>query len=318
MEISGLNCKKTEGSSHGFAPIALFAFRRPNHLHRTVQSLLSNSLASQSDLYVFCDGPRTTSDAILVNEVRGYAKGIRGFRSLTVIEQSENLGLATSIYNGVSKLCDEYGKVIVVEDDLFLNREFLAFLNQGISLYSKNPKVYQISGYMYPLTHSNRLICDSFFLPVVSCWGWATWSSAWQDFNLGKPTCSEFLATRESRRRFNLDGAYNYYQLLVDQKKGRAKSWGVLWYEHVFSKDGVVLYPRHSLVTNVGCDGSGVNGLGHSFLQLPEAEVASNPMPQTFPGSARANDFALEALISLLRSGKRNFCIRIIHTLLRL
>ena len=44
------------------APVALFAFRRPDHLAACVQALRANPEADQTDLVVFCDGPRTPAE----------------------------------------------------------------------------------------------------------------------------------------------------------------------------------------------------------------------------------------------------------------
>ena len=41
-----------------FAPIALFTYNRADHTQSAVESLLRNAEASQSDLFVFSDGPK--------------------------------------------------------------------------------------------------------------------------------------------------------------------------------------------------------------------------------------------------------------------
>ena len=44
------------------APIAVFAFNRPDHLRRTLEALSANRLAGDSRLTVFCDAPRGPKD----------------------------------------------------------------------------------------------------------------------------------------------------------------------------------------------------------------------------------------------------------------
>ena len=51
-----------------FAPIALFAYMRPDHLRLTVQSLQANAEAAFSDLHVFCDAPKRSRAAVVVAE----------------------------------------------------------------------------------------------------------------------------------------------------------------------------------------------------------------------------------------------------------
>ena len=41
------------------APIAIFAFNRPDHLRRTLEALAANELTAESHVTFFYDGPRT-------------------------------------------------------------------------------------------------------------------------------------------------------------------------------------------------------------------------------------------------------------------
>ena len=103
-----------------FTPIALFVYKRPEHTRKTLESLMANAEFSDSPFYVFCDGARNEKDILLVQETR---KVIRSYKleNITVIERNECLGLANSIIAGVTDLCNKYGRVIVVEDDLCLS-----------------------------------------------------------------------------------------------------------------------------------------------------------------------------------------------------
>ncbi|WP_315853192.1 glycosyltransferase family protein [Mucilaginibacter robiniae] len=100
------------------APIALFVYNRPDHTRRTLNYLQKNQLAEESRLFIFSDGPKTEADQQKVKEVRLLAQQATGFKSVKLIERAENMGLANSIISGVSQLVQEYGKVIVFEDDL--------------------------------------------------------------------------------------------------------------------------------------------------------------------------------------------------------
>jgi len=100
------------------SPIALFVYARPEHARRTVESLLRNPEAADSDLIVFSDAARTPDKEESVRLVREYVAGIQGFRSLTVHHRPENFGLAKSIIQGVTQILEEHEQVIVLEDDL--------------------------------------------------------------------------------------------------------------------------------------------------------------------------------------------------------
>jgi hypothetical protein len=86
------------------APIALFAYRRPRHLRTTLDALLANPEAAHSDLWIFSDAAREPAAQSDVMQVRALAAQVSGFKSVRIIERSENLGLARSIVDGVTNL----------------------------------------------------------------------------------------------------------------------------------------------------------------------------------------------------------------------
>ena len=240
------------------APIALFAFNRPKHLEATLSALAANRLATDSDIVVYCDGARSGADDEAVAATRRVARGATGFRSVEVVERPRNLGLAASITSGVGELCAARGSIIVVEDDLATAPEFLYFMNAALDKYADDRSVMQVSGYMYPIARPepHRPV----FLPVTSCWGWATWQRAWAGYDPAITGLDELRADRARARAFNLDGHYDYLHMLGQHRLGRISSWGVVWHFSVFMRDGLTLYPPESLVSNRGTDGSGTHG----------------------------------------------------------
>src|SRR4051812_39166453 len=107
------------------APIALFTYNRPYHTKRTVEALQKNNLSRQSDLIVFSDGPKEGSPGDQIEQVRNYLKTIQHFKSVTVVERKSNYGLSANILDGVQQIISEYGKVVVLEDDLVTSPYFL-------------------------------------------------------------------------------------------------------------------------------------------------------------------------------------------------
>ena len=129
-----------------YAPIVVFGFNRPDALKNTIASLLNNEEAKFSDLFVFVDGPREgkAGEKEKVEEVREYVKSIKGFKSIHYTFSENNKGLADSIIGGVSQVINQYGRVIVLEDDLVLMPNFLNFMNQGLERYQNEQKVFSV------------------------------------------------------------------------------------------------------------------------------------------------------------------------------
>src|ERR1700712_3110243 len=162
------------------APIALFVYNRPEHTRRTLNYLQKNLLADESRLFVFSDGAKTDSDKAKVDEVRQLVKEITGFKSVKVISSKQNLGLANSIIKGVTQLVNEYGKVVVFEDDLLSSIYTLQYFNEALTRYANEEKVMHIGAYMFEL--ADKKLPQTFFFRAATSWGWATWARAWKDF----------------------------------------------------------------------------------------------------------------------------------------
>ena len=239
------------------APIALFVYNRPEHTRRVLASLRANPEARESDLFVFSDGPGNTAAESAVAAVRTVLQGIEGFRTVTIRPRGENAGLAASVIGGVGELCRSHGRVIVLEDDLLLSPHFLRYMSAALDRYADRPEVMQVAGNMFPVALETT--DDALFLPFVSSWGWATWDRAWRLFDPKMGGYQRLAAERQLRRRFNLDGAYDYFGMLRRQISGEIDSWAIGWNLSVFQAGGLVLYPRQCLVENRGFDGSGIH-----------------------------------------------------------
>lgn len=278
-----------------FAPIALFAYRRLGHLRHTLEALVKNEGAADSDLIIFSDGPRedTASDVVAV---RGYLKDVTGFSSVTIIEHEQNRGLANSIIQGVTQVLRQHDRVIVMEDDLLTSPYFLRFMNEALEYYKDDDRVASIHGYVYPVSQP---LPETFFLRGADCWGWACWRRSWRLFEPdGRHLISE-LRRGGLTRLFDLDGAYGFTQMLEDQTTGANDSWAIRWHASAFLQERLTLYPARSLVHNTGNDLSGRHGADTRIydVELASAPIRVGHVPVEESRAARA------AFISFMRRG---------------
>jgi hypothetical protein len=238
------------------APIALFVYNRPDHTRLTVEALLENELSAQSDLFIYSDAARKPEDAQAVLNVRSYLTKIKGFKTVTIIERPVNFGLAKSIIDGVTSICERNGKVIVLEDDLITSRYFLGYMNNALVKYAAEEKIISVHGYCYPVTHP---LPEVFFLRGADCWGWATWKRGWDLFEHDANKLYSRLQASGEQREFDFDGQYPYTEMLKQQIEGRVNSWAIRWYASAFLANRLTLYPGVSLVQNIGNDNSGTH-----------------------------------------------------------
>lgn len=251
------------------APIVLFVYNRPEHTRRTIESLLLNPLAAQSELVVYADGPRRESDRHKVEAVREVLRGVSGFKNMAIRESEQNRGLATSIIDGVTSVITEHGRAIVLEDDLLVSPHFLSYMNDALEYYADREQVMHVSAYWFPLKLKGG--AKTFFLRFPSSWGWATWARAWRWF--GKdPRRLQKDFSRADIHRFNLDGANNFWEQVLHNLNGKADTWAVFWYAAIYRRHGLCLYPSNSLVQNIGTDGTGEHCL---ITDIYDSELSS-------------------------------------------
>lgn len=267
-------------SSSSRAPIALFTYRRTDLLGAVLDSLEACAEFADSDVFVFSDGPKNAAAAEDVERVRALIRG-RLRPNMTLIEAPENRGLANSIIAGVSRLCDEYGRAIVIEDDLIVSPVLLTWFNAALDRYAEEPRVMQVSGHASSASGpSNRE--QGVFLPVTTSWGWATWKRAWDAFDPAATGWEALKADQLLRRRFDLGGRHPYSEMLERQMRGEVDSWAIRWYWTVFRSGGLVAFPPQTLVANRGQDGFGthVSFLGRLRGMLRKPQTVSTRMPR--------------------------------------
>lgn len=293
------------------APIALFAFNRPAHLARTVASLSANRLAVDSDLWVFCDGPRRPEDEPLVRQVREVAAGITGFASVRLVERDENAGLAANVMAGVTQLCERAGRVIVVEDDLVLSPHFLHFVNQGLDRFVDHKQAMQVTGYMFPGVWSG--LPDSFFTRLPSSWGWGTWQRAWRTMDADAESLLRRIKANNLAKSMDMHCSSGYLNMLKVQVAGGLDSWAIRWYASMLLAGGLALRPARSLVRNAGMDGSGVHC---DPTDAFDVDVAQDPV-RYFPERVKEHAGGVAAIQAFYASQHVSLARRVLRGLRR-
>ncbi len=291
------------------APIALFTYNRPEHTRQTLEALKKNSLAKASHLFIFSDGPKSPLDEELVKEVRNHIRNIDGFKEITTIERDENRGLASSITDGVTRLVDECGRVIVLEDDMITSPAFLTFMNSALEYFKLKKRVWHISGWNYPIDPTG--LPDTFLWRVMNCWGWATWADRWQFYEKDTKTLINNF-TKQDIYRFNLDGCEDFWGQVLANRSGAINTWAIYWYATIFLNQGLCLNPAWSYVKNIGLDGSGIHCGNDPSLNRRRLNTKTHVR---FPKKLEEDKEALKAIKKYFSSRKRPLLTRIVNKL---
>ena len=261
------------------APIIIFAYNRPEHLRKTIESLSKNPLAGQSDVFIFSDGPKKQEDTLIISHLRAYLKSIQGFKTIQITEREKNWGLANSVIAGVSEIVQQSGKAIVLEDDMICAPNFLNFMNDALNKYQNNTQIFSISGYTFPIQIPADYHLDVFISPRASSWGWATWQDRWEKADWQVSDYQYFTNNNTLKQQFNQSGGYDLSLMLKKQMLGKVNSWAIRWTYTHFKNQAFCLYPLKSKIHNIGADKSGTHTpktqkyaveLSESSYQLPE------------------------------------------------
>lgn len=240
-------------NDNSLAPICLFVYSRLNETMLTVESLKRTVLASESQLFIFSDGCKSEMNAADVKEVRDYIHSINGFSNVTIYETNYNKGLADSIISGVTKIVEEYGKIIVLEDDLILSTNFLSYMNQALAFYETKKKVLSISGFSFEFEYPEGYKYDVAFSIRAASWGWATWRDRWAEIDWDVK--DYFLFRRNVRKRLSFNhGGSDLSHMLKRQMNGELDSWAIRFVYHQYKHNYLDVFPIKSKVLNIGFD----------------------------------------------------------------
>jgi len=231
------------------SPIILFTYLRLESLKKTIEALANNSLASDSDLIIFSDGPKNLKDNQIINDVRAYLKSIHGFKTVTIRESSSNKGLAASIIQGVSDVLKVYPSAIILEDDLITSTNFLAFMNQALDYYQDKPEILAISGFSPTINGLSEQ--DVYFTHRATSWGWACWEDRWSKIDWKCEYYQEFKKSATLKSKFNEMGS-DMSLMMKRQMEGKLNSWAIRFCFHQFQHQLFSVHPAISKIQNIG------------------------------------------------------------------
>jgi len=232
------------------APIVIFSYNRRETIEKLIISLLKNKETKNSNLYIFQDNHKNIYDKNRVEDVKNYIRHINGFKKKKIYYRSINFGLSKNIIEGIKLVFSKHNKAIFLEDDLIVSDQFLKFMNKCLNFYYKKKKIWHISGWNYDINIKNNKY-DAFIIRNTNSWGWATWKDRWKYFSKDP---EKIVKTWDSNNiaKFNLDNVYDFFLQIKKNYLRISDTWAIFWYATVFVNRGLCIYPKKSLVKNIG------------------------------------------------------------------
>ena len=186
-----------------------------------------------------------------VGDVAKIAHAVTGFKSVTVNALPVNKGLANSIISGVTEIIEQYGRVIVVEDDLIVAPSFLTYMNQFLDKYKHDYRIFQISGFGVKIKPPTDYNYDIYMHIRAQSWTWGTWKDRWETVDWKVSDFIELSRKKKKQRAFNKGGS-DLFGMLKGYMNGVNNSWYIRFNYSMFKQKKYAIVPVKSLVLNEG------------------------------------------------------------------
>lgn len=254
------------------SPVVIFGYKRAAKLDTLLTSLEECTYINETDVFIFIDGPKSKHDEKQISESILVSKKTRNYKSINLVCKDINIGLANSIITGVTEVIEKYGRVIVLEDDLSVNKNFLLVMNDMLDEYKDHLDIWSINGYSFPIK-VDSLSEDWYAVNRASSWGWATWLDRWLliEWDMNKLIKSPSFNISKIQKEIP-----DTKMMIYNHKKGYINSWALRWTLNQNLHNKISLSPKYSLVQNHGFSSEGTHG---SFRKDYNKNYSSNFIP---------------------------------------
>lgn len=252
--------------------ILIFAYNRPEHLKKCLQSLSKNNLYSECEVTICVDGCKNNAlphEIELQQQTVNVAKNENWEFEISLIINEHNLGLSKQYFSKIDLLFEKHDNLIVVEDDIILGVYFLDYMKQAFIKYCDETGISMILGYVYsiPFLGKNH---TSFFAKSSGNKAFGITKKSWKKLDRTCKGWEKLKTSSKLRKRFNLPGI-NCSQLLIDEMEGKKNvSWDSILYWNCFANNLLGLCPDQTLAIDNGWDYSGTNTFGDNMFDTVE------------------------------------------------
>lgn len=252
--------------------IVVIGYNRPNSLLRLLDSLSKAHYPAGDIRLVISLDNSGTLEPLRIAEAYPWAHGEK-----RVIHREKRMGLRNHVL-ACGDLTEEYGDVLVLEDDLFVSPYFYEYTTQALKAYEADPRIAGVSLYSQqfnqtanlPFTPIDDGNADIYFMQLAASWGQAWSRQHWQGFRQWLETNGTDIS--------RIDG------IPGDIRSWPESSWLKLYNAYIISRDLYFVYPYRSLTTNFGDPGE------HFYIASSRFQVAiqQQRMDYHFPRSSDA------------------------------
>ncbi|EKO3701883.1 hypothetical protein P0F11_003041 [Vibrio metschnikovii] len=230
--------------------ITIVCYNRIIELQRLLSCLNNAEVQGFTlDLVISIDKSDKQNDIVSICENFDWEFGTK-----SIVARNNNLGLKSHVLTCMSLVVD-YDFNVVLEDDLILSPYFVNYIESCLSSLNGNDSIGMYSLYAYNKKESDKTpfypLVDSFdayYMQFPSSWGFFITNTQWEQFDsfLLEHDCDDFEDE----------------QVPLFVSSWSSSSWKKHFCRYLVKENKLVLFPRYSLTSNSGADGSHEAGIG--------------------------------------------------------
>lgn len=263
------------------APIIIPTLCRDEHLKKCITSLADNKLALQTELYIGLDYPPSDKYLDGWKRIKEYVPTITGFKKVVLLEADHNLtaqGNIEFLKAHIRKL--GYDSYVFTEDDNTFSPNFLEYANWGLKEFENDNSIFAVVG--FKRVNVDFLKNNVYKYPRYVAWGFATWfkksdkMNEFKDFGrLEQLVKSWPIRTIFTKRIYT---AATVLRMLKTHYILEDTLPSLLPPEEMYC-----IYPKISMVRNIGFDGSGLHGGNNKEMAVRYSSIIIDDRPDFSP-----------------------------------
>lgn len=276
-----------------YAPILICTLNRYLHFQACIESLLKCISVEKTTLFIGLDYPKDESHWYGYNQILNYIPRISGFKSVILVKRECNYGAEENVKNLQRHIFKTNNKIIITEDDNLFGTTFLEYMNNALDKFEGRSDIFSVSGYNSYNKLPLEFKTDVYLWCAYSGWGVGMWKEKWELIDWSIESLNKMLETTKTKNLLN-----KYYKRYVNQilrikesKKITGDGYILLYMIH---NDMFSVFPKLSLVRNIGTDGSGVNAVKIKKNQYIQQEIYEDSQVFFIPNEIKCDSKIIE------------------------
>jgi len=256
------------------APVLLLGYNRPQQMRGLIQSLTP---LKPKLILLAVDGPNNNrpNDADLVRQTQDLVSEITWDAEIHSRFRDSNLGLRRAVVDSVTWANSEYGRVIVLEDDVRAGPQLLEFLNHNLTKYKESSEIGHINGYnLVPEDHLTNPDRAARLSVYPESYAWATWERAWQKYD-DDLTWAKNASIQDIKKICGSTiGALRWKQNFADAASERIDTWAYRWLASIWANNLKIVSSNRNISQYKGFEGG-----THTRRKMKWSELEIEQLP---------------------------------------